>query len=86
LCFSYSDGLQLDVVKVKETDRYGLLETFVGSGLACNCTLRTQTTHWQCAALCNMWGLKKIRCCIDTSSHLMACHAGSVVHGYTSQR
>jgi hypothetical protein len=36
LRISSSDGFHLDVVKIKETDRDGLLETFGGRGLACN--------------------------------------------------
>jgi hypothetical protein len=63
-------------------DRDGLLVTSVGRGLACNWTLCTQTTHWQCAAVRNKWGLKKIRCCIGTSGHLIACHAGSVAKSH----
>ena len=75
LCLSSSDGLHLDVVKIKETDRDGLLVTFVGRCLACNWTLCMQTTHWQCTALCNKCGLKKIRCCIGTVQVVVWSHA-----------
>jgi hypothetical protein len=85
LCLSSSDGFHLDVVKIKETDRDGLLVTSVGRGLACNWTLCTQTTHWQCAAVRNKWGLKKIRCWIGKGGHLIACHAGSVANGVISE-
>jgi hypothetical protein len=36
VCLSSSDGFHLDAVKIKETDRDGLLVTLVGRGLACN--------------------------------------------------
>jgi len=85
LCLSSSDGLHLDVVKIKETDRDGLLVTFVGRCLACNWTLCMQTTHWQCTAICNKCGLKKIRCCIGKSGRMIACHAGSVANGVISE-
>ena len=85
LCLYSSDDFHLDVVKIKETDKMAYLwRTLEEVWPATEHSARKPHTDRACAAVSNKWGLNKIRCCIGTSGHMTACHAGSVANGFIS--